>query len=210
MRKEKYCCQIPGREQKKGFCSGLFYGLIPHSFCIFFIILSIVGATTATVFLKRLLIFPYFFQILIVFSVFFATLSAIFYLKRLGFLSWGGIKKKWRYLLTLYGVTILINLLFFFVIFPYSANINYEKNKTTVLSQQINLSSITLTVDIPCPGHALLVIDELKKVSGIKNVFFQYPNTFRVNYNSMEVSPEKILQAEIFESFKATIDASYK
>jgi len=152
------CCQNSRQDQKKGFWSGLLYGLVPHTFCIAFIVLSVIGATTATVFLRRLLILPYFFEILIVLSLVFATLSAVFYLKRLGFLSFTGIKKKWRYLAILYGTTIVINLLFFMVIFPKLANFNSIKSQPKVLSQKMMALPVTLSVDIPCPGHATLII----------------------------------------------------
>jgi len=202
---EKSCCQNSSQDQKKGFWSGLFYGLIPHSFCIAFIILSLVGATTAMVFLKRLLILPYFFQILIGLSLFFATLSAVFYLKRLELLSFTGIKKKWRYLSILYGVTLLVNLLFFMVIFPKLANFNSIKNQPKVLSRSLMALPVTLSVDIPCPGHATLIISELKKLPGIFSVTFRFPNLFEVQYDAAQVSLQEILNLDIFKNYKASL-----
>jgi hypothetical protein len=199
---EKSCCQSQSIGKKQGIWSGLLYGLIPHTFCIAFIVLSVIGATTATVFLKKLLILPYFFQILIGLSVFFATLSAVFYLKRSGFLSWTGMKKKWRYLATLYGVTLLVNLLFFMVVFPQTANFDLGQNRAAVLSQKNTVSLIVLTVDIPCPGHAVLINGEIKKSPGIQRVFFRMPNLFEVDYDSSRVSLDQILDLEIFKSFK--------
>jgi len=208
----KDCCQKkdtnnsnPEKEQAKGFWSGLLYGLIPHSFCIAFIVLSIIGATAATVFLRKLLLVPYLFQILIAVSLVFATLSAVVYLKRLGLLSLEGMKRKWRYLLTLYGATVLINLLFFLVVFPNLANLNFSKNQPSVLSQNTAFSSVTLAVDIPCSGHAPLINGEVRKVPGVQNVTFKLPNLFEITYNSQETSPEQILQLEIFKNFKAKI-----
>jgi len=56
---QKTCCQ---KETKnKGFFAGILYGILPHTFCIAFIILSTLGATTATFLLKPLLLTPYFF-----------------------------------------------------------------------------------------------------------------------------------------------------
>lgn len=207
--KEKSCCQSQPQEKKKGLLSGLLYGLIPHTFCITFIVLSVIGATTATVFLKRLLILPYFFQILMGLSVFFATLSAVFYLKRLGFLSWAGAKKKWRYLLTLYGVTLLVNLLFFMVVFPVMANLGQSKssNEAKKIAQSSGgyLSVVTLQVAIPCPGHATLIISELKKLPGVISVNFKFPNLFEVVYDQEKTSRKEILDLEIFQNFKANI-----
>lgn len=209
----KDCCQKkdtnnsnPEKEQAKGFWSGLLYGLIPHSFCIAFIVLSIVGATTATVFVGKILLIPYLFQILITISLVFATLSAVIYLKRLNLLSLTGIKKKWRYLSTLYGATILISLLFFLVIFPNLANLNFSKNQPSVLSQNTAFSSVTLAVDIPCSGHAPLINGEVRKLAGVQEVNFKMPNLFTVTYDPKQTSPEQILQLEIFKSFKAKIN----
>jgi len=207
----KDCCQkedilSPEKEQAKGFWSGLLYGLIPHSFCIAFIILSIIGATTATVFLGKILLIPYLFQILIAVSLVFATLSAVVYLKRLGSLSLEGMKRKWRYLLTLYGATVLINLLFFLVVFPNLANLNFSKNQLIVLSQNATVSSLTLAVDIPCPGHAPLISGEIKKLPGVQGVVFKFPNLFEVEYDSDVISPEEILDLEIFKAYKAFLN----
>lgn len=208
----KDCCQkektdslSPEKEQAKGFWSGLLYGLIPHSFCIAFIVLSIIGATTATVFLGKILLIPYLFQILIAVSLVFATLSAVVYLKRLGLLSLEGMKRKWRYLLTLYGATVLINLLFFLVVFPNLANINFNKGQPNVLAQKMTASSVTLVVDIPCSGHAPLINGEVRKLAGVQEVNFKMPNLFTVTYDPKQTSPEQILQLEIFKSFKAKI-----
>ncbi len=92
------CCEKPKETKKeKGVLKGILYGLAPHTFCIAFIVFTVLGATTATALLKPLLLNPYFFYILIGLSFIFATISAIFYLKRNGILSFPGIKKKWRY-----------------------------------------------------------------------------------------------------------------
>jgi hypothetical protein len=201
----KSCCHDQLQEKNKGIWAGLLYGLVPHTFCIAFIVLSVIGVTTATVFLKKLLILPYFFQILIGLSIFFATLSAVFYLKKLGFLSWMGIKRKWRYLLTLYGVTFLVNLLFFMVVFPVMANFsqnNSNESQKLVQSSGGYLSLMTLEVAIPCPGHATLIISELKKLPGVMSVNFKFPNLFEVVYNQEKTSKKEILDLEIFQTFK--------
>ena len=158
---ESCCKKTDSRMDKKGFLKGILYGLAPHTFCIAFIIFTILGVTTATALLKPLLLNRYFFYILIGLSIVFATISAIIYLKKQGILSFSGIKRKWKYLSILYGTTIFVNLLFFMVIFPKVANLNL--NPTPAIVEKTNLSSITLKVDIPCSGHAPLITSELKK-----------------------------------------------
>jgi len=192
--------------KEKGFLKGILYGILPHTFCIAFIVFSILGATIMTSFLKPLLLNSYFFYILIGLSFIFATISAIFYLKKNGILSFQGVKRKWKYLSTLYGTTIFINLLFFMVIFPAMVNVNskFLAGDITVKNQNF-INQITLEVSVPCTGHAPLIIDELKKVAGIENIKFRAPNLFDINYDITKTSQEKILSLEIFNTFKATI-----
>jgi len=225
------CCEKTKKEKKeKGFLKGLLYGLAPHTFCILFILFSVFGATTAITLLKPLLLNPYFFYILIAISLIFATFSAVFYFKQQGFINLSrisdgleisflpsGLKRKWKYLLTLYGTTISVNLLFFMVIFPKVANLNLNPtSQTAALVEKTNpirnlnsngagLSSITLKVDIPCPGHAPLITTELKKIDGVEEVKFSFPNLFDVKYNFLKTSKEKILSLEVFNTYKATV-----
>jgi copper chaperone CopZ len=154
-------------------------------------------------FLKPFLLNRYFFYILIGLSIFFATISAIIYLKKNAILSFQGIKRKWKYLSILYGTTIFVNLLFFMVIFPYLANLNRVQTPTFIGATP--LSSITLKVEIPCPGHAPLVIDELKKIEGVEDVKFSFPNLFNVKYDPSKTSKEKLLSLEIFNTYKAVV-----
>src|SRR4030043_501884 len=126
LKEQKNCCEkdAPVKE-KRGFLSGIAYGLVPHTFCILFVVFSVLGVTTATAFLKPFLLNPYFFYILIAISFVFATIAAMIYLKKSAILSFEGVKKKRKYLLILYGTTISINLLLFMVIFPITANLNF-------------------------------------------------------------------------------------
>lgn len=194
----KECCQSVKNDKPAGFLPGLLYGLLPHTFCIAFVVFSVLGVTMATSIFKKLLMVPYFFQLLVVISFIFSTISAVIYLKRSGCLSTDGIKGKWKYLTILYGTTIGINLLFFMVIFPLTANMG---NKSTIAYQ--NLSTVTLKVNIPCSGHAPLVTEELKKVSGVEGVIFRFPNLFDISFNKRQISLEQILDSEIFKSFPA-------
>ena len=204
------CCnkkniQIKEENNKKGVLKGMLYGLAPHTFCIAFILFSIIGATTATTILKPLLLNRYFFYILIVVSFLFATVSAIIYLQRNGSLSLKGAKNKWKYLSILYGTTILVNLLFFMVIFPVAANLNLSPNLTATNSQNVHLNNLTMEVDIPCSGHAPLITGELKKISGIKEVKFRFPNLFDIKFDPSETQEDKIISLDVFKTYKVKI-----
>jgi len=131
------CCK-PKQAQgnRKGFLWGILYGIIPHTFCILFVLFSIIGATSGAVFLKKFVFVPHLFQYLLLLSFTFATLSAAFYLKRNGLLSLAGVKRKWKYLTILYSTTMIINLLFVYWILPAVANINQPK-ETPVASVQV-------------------------------------------------------------------------
>jgi hypothetical protein len=199
--KEKKCCSVVKNNPNRGILSGILYGLVPHSFCIAFILFSIIGAVTATAFLKNFMLIPYFFSILVFISLLLATISSVIYLKKTGCLCVPGIKSKWKYITTLYSTTILINLLMFFVILPALANINSEN----VVNQEEYAADLSINVQIPCTGHASLIIDELKKDSGVDFVQFRIPDIFEIKYDPNKTSPEKIVSLEIFKTYKATI-----
>lgn len=197
--KQKNCCENNlETNHKKGFLSGIMLGLVPHTFCILFIIFSIIGATTGTLLFKNILTIPYFFQFLILISFIFATLSAIIYLRRSQTLSIIGLKKKWRYLSILYGTTIIINLLLFTLIFPAAANFRANKN---IVSKQT--SQLTLEVDIPCSGHASLIINELEKIEGVINVKYKIPKNFNITFDPNQTSATEINSQGIFKEFQA-------
>lgn len=205
MENKRSCCEV--KEKKTaGFWSGLLFGLLPHSFCISFIILTVIGATALAGLAKNILLIPNFFQILILLSLILASISAFFYLKRNSFFSLAGIKKKWRYLFVLYGTTLGVNLLMVMVVFPWMANLNLVK-QSNALSQKASTASVVLAVDIPCSGHAPLIIDEARKIQGVISVVFKYPNLFEINYNPLKISPTGILSLEIFKTFRAKINS---
>jgi copper chaperone CopZ len=212
------CCE---KEEDKGsgLKSGLLAGLLSHSFCIAFILFSVIGATTATYVLRPFLLNPYFFYILVGLSVVFASISAFLYFKKQGIITFNksekglelnffteAIKRKWKYLLTLYGSVVGVNALFFFLIFPIAVGSLSNTNLPITGLAVGSASNIILKVDIPCPGHAPLIIDELKKVDGVLNIKYDWPNTFSVTFDSTKTSKEKILSQEVFNSFKATVE----
>ncbi len=210
-----------GETNKSSVKQGIIYGLIPHVGCISYIIASVLGVTVLTQLFKPLLLNPYFFYILILVSIVFATVSAVIYLKRQGFINLSRtedgleisfsddlLKRKWKYLLTLYGTTIGINLLMFMVIFPLLSNVSVASSVSTTGAyiNSINyLSSIKLKVDIPCPGHAPLISQELKSVDGVKEVQFSFPNIFVVKYDPAKTSKQQLLSLEVFKTYKATV-----
>jgi len=200
----KECCET--KNNKNGIFSGILFGLIPHSFCIAFVLFSIIGAVTASAFLKKLMLIPNLFLLLIIISLALATVSTIFYLRRNNCLCLSGIKNKWKYVSTLYFATISINLLMFFVVFPALANTNFQKTESKVFGQESNLSQISLTVEIPCSGHSSLIIDEIKKNCDIESVTFSMPNKFDIKYNPKEITAGQITSLEIFKIYPAKIN----
>jgi len=212
----KSCCENKEKVEKKGIWSGIVYGIMPHIGCIAFIVFTIFGVTAATTLFKPLLLNPYFFYILIVLSLVFATISAFVYLKKQGIcvcqktengttltFSTEGIKRKWKYLSTLYGTTVFTNLLLFMVIFPITANLSFGPSITGAFVG--SQPSITLKVDIPCPGHAPLITDELKKIDGVNGVKFRFPNLFDVTFNPAKTTKQQILSLDVFNTYKATV-----
>ena len=200
--------KMENEKRSKNILQGIAYGLIPHIGCIAFIIGSVLGATVLMQFFKPLLLNRYSFYILILISFAFATVSSAFYLKKNGILSSAGVKRKWKYLSTMYGSTIGINLLLFMVVFPLLANVSFSSQTTALAvtgSENLNnISTIKLQVDIPCSGHAPLISNELKTINGVSDVKFSLPNIFDVKYDSTKTSKQQILSLDVFKEYKAT------
>lgn len=193
------CCQGSEERKSRGLIQGIIYGAIPHSGCIAFVLFSIFGMTFAASLFKPLLAKAYFFQAMILLSFIFATISAFFYLRKNGGVK--SIKKHKNYLLILYGTTIVIALMMYFLIFPMISSVT--ASSITQLENQDSI--ISLKVAIPCEGHAPLITDELKKIKGVGNIQFASPNTFTIYYSSKLTNPEQILSLDIFKEYKATI-----
>ena len=63
--KQESCCpKKDSKTEKKGILADFAYGILPHTFCIAFIIFSVIGSVTAITFFKKFLLNPYFFHIL--------------------------------------------------------------------------------------------------------------------------------------------------
>lgn len=207
-----HSCCLPKTKREKGILKGIFYGLVPHTFCILFIVAAILGSTVAVSFFKPFLMSRYFFYILIALSFVFATISSLFYLKRNNCLCLSGIKKRGKYLSIMYTTTMGVNILFFLIIFPMVANFSAPSITGAMIAQGINLSdlpSLTLDVDIPCSGHAPLIIGELKSVGGVVDVKYK-AGKFNVAYDSSQTSKESILSLEVFKTYPAIVVSESK
>lgn len=200
MNPNKKCCVEPKPNLKKGLLSGLIYGLIPHSFCLAFALFSMIGAVTASVILKKVLLIPNIFSYLIIISFTLATLSIYFYLKKTDCLCRSGIKENWKYILTVYTSTIVISLVFFYGVIPALANMRSNSS----VNQQ-NTSEISMKVAIPCSGHSFLIMDEIRKNAGVTYVKFVYPDIFKITYDPQKTNTKEIQSEEIFRTFKASI-----
>ena len=199
-------------KQSNTIMKGIAYGLVPHIGCIAFIIFTVLGVTAATSFFKPLLMNPYFFYILIAISFVFASISILVYLKQNEMLCWKGVKRKLKYISTMYGTTIGINLLLFMVIFPYAANMSTASAAPltgAVIGAEgtstDNLALIILEVNIPCPGHAPLISSELKTIDGVIDIKYSFPNTFEVRYDESQTSVDAMLSLRVFDEYPAAV-----
>ncbi|MBI4980870.1 hypothetical protein HZC30_04925 [Candidatus Woesearchaeota archaeon] len=193
------CCKPDPKPLKQS----IIYGIIPHIGCIAFIIGSIFGVTILMQWFKPLLMNRYFFYMLIAASLTLTTLSAMLYLKKNQLLSMRGIKCKWGYLTLMYILIIGINLLLFTVIFPALTNVNSVSDNQLTGNAVTSNTLLTLAVDIPCPGHAPLIIQELNRLNGISQVKYSFPNVFKISYDSNKITVEQILKLNTFEEFTA-------
>jgi copper ion binding protein len=182
----------------------LAFGLIPHVGCIAFLAGSVLGVTVLTQMFRPLLMSRYFFYLLILLSLTFATVSSVIYLRRNDLLSFAGVKRKKNYLFGMYGSTLGINLILLMIVFPLLANVSSQTPVVTGLGDN-NMSSIRLGVDIPCSGHAPLITGELKSLKGVVGVKYSLPNIFVVSFDSTKTSREEITSLDIFNTFEATV-----
>ena len=199
--------KIENREEseskRKNLLRGIAYGTIPHIGCILFVAGAVLGVSVFMELFKPILMNKNIFYYLILISLGFATLSSFFYLRKNKKLSWQGIKSKKGYLTVMYGSVVGINILFFFLIFPLFANLG-TTGMVSALDNE-GTSFLEITSKIPCPGHAPLISDELKTLEGVKAVDYNFPNNFKIYYDSSLISKKEILKLEIFEEFPAEV-----
>jgi len=180
---------------------GILSGVAPHFFCIIFLLAPLVGVSWISAlwfgfFLKYNLNYY-----LIFISLFLATISVVFYLLKKKNLNFFGIKRNWLYIASVYAITVMVNLILVFVVFPSLA----DKNSNNKLSKADAVSELNLRVEIPCEGHAPFISGEIMKENGVDSVDFDYPYYFKITYYSNITSPEKITESEIFRYFKPII-----
>jgi hypothetical protein len=181
--------------------------LIPHIGCIAFIFAAILGTTVLMQYFKPVLMNRNIFYYLILISIGFATMSSFFYLKKNKSLSWSGINRRKGYLSIMYGSTVGVNLILFFLVFPFLANV-----ASAAPEDLSGLSLMQISVDIPCPGHAPLISSEVSSVNGVEGVEYSFSNNFDIYYSGNVES--EILSLEVFEEYPAEVLAgevdSYK
>ncbi len=186
-------------KKPSGFLSGLFYGIIPHSGCILFFVFAVLGTTAISSFFRSFLLNRYSFYWLMGISLFLAVISAGIYLLKNKSFGIAGIRNNWKYLTTLFSGVVAVNMIFFLIVFPLASNYLYSSKPVNIAL----LSKIELSVDIPCSGHAPLVIDDLKKMSGVGDIKFSLPNVFDIYFDKSVITEKDILAAGIFKIFKA-------
>lgn len=192
------CCKPKKEYHGKNVFKAVGYALIPHVGCIAFVFAAILGTTVLMQFFKPVLMNRNIFYYLILISLGFASMSSFFYLRKNKCLSWDGVKNKKGYLSIMYGSTVGVNLLLFFLIFPMLANV-----ASAAPSDLSGLSLMQMTVDIPCPGHAPLISNEVSGVLGVEGVEYSFPNKFDVYYSG-EIEGE-ILSLEVFDEYPANV-----
>lgn len=197
------CCQPKNdKDKKKGILQGIAFGMIPHAGCILFILASVLGLTVAASLFRPLLAKSYFFYGMIALSLVFASFSAFLYLRKQGGLKTAKYHKG--YLAILYGSTIAISALLYFVVFPLVASATLSSAAATSIDLS-GTQTITLKVAIPCEGHATLISEGLKSIAGVESVEYSPVSTFKVYYDPNKTSKEKILALDLFKEYKATV-----
>lgn len=189
---EKQNCGQNGNEIKSGLINGIISALIPHAGCIFFILITLFGISAGSVFLKKFILISWSFPVLFFLSFLLASISSFFYFKR------NCCDNKTRYISILLGSVLFVNGLLFYIVFPWIANVNGRAPENI----NIKLSEMKLKVQIPCSGHASLIVDELKNI-GVTEVVYSDPDEFDVKYDESKISKSEIIGVSILKEFKA-------
>lgn len=91
------------------------------------------------------------------------------------------------------------------VIFPLAANM--ASASPTGAAIGVSGYSLSLEVDIPCPGHAPLISEGLKTIEGVNYVKFRFPNYFDVEFDGSVTDKDEILSLAEFDYYPAKIIA---
>lgn len=152
--------------------------------------------------MQKFLFIPYFFPLLALMSIALASLSAFIYLKKFRALSLTGIKMFWKYLTVLFSLTVLVNLIFIYFIFPAVIASTSKEEKNISAGQEE--ATLKVRVQIPCSGHAPLIISEVKKAGGVLAVKYLPQSDFIISYDLNKITEADILSLEVFKNFPAT------
>ncbi len=177
------------------------YGVFPHIGCIAFILGSVLGVTFMMTVFRPLLMNRYIFHIMVGMSILFATVSSVLYLKKHDFLHLEGIKRKWKYLTTMYSVTIGANVLLLLVVFPMVAS----ATGGNIDLAGVDHSEFRMDVDIPCAGHAPLIMEETRALDGVYDVEYVTLGKFDVRYDPDTITVEEIFSIEVFQNYPAEL-----
>ncbi len=60
---------------------------------------------------------------------------------------------------------------------------------------------LTLEVDIPCPGHASLITQELYTIDGVVDVKYRLPDLYDITYDPTVTSEEEIKDLDVFNEY---------
>jgi len=181
------CCR-----KKSGVKEGILAGIVPHAGCIAIILFALLGVTAFNGFFKKYLFGTYYLYLVFAFSFLIAIISAFFYIRRFPDRR---LKTHWKYLSVLFSSIIIVNLIVVYFIFPYAINLTGNASTEGAM--------LKLSFEIPCEGHAPLVISELESVPGINSVKYISGKNFEVYYNPEIINEEKILEQDICKEFNA-------
>jgi len=92
-------------------------------------------------------------------------------------------------------LSIIVAIIFISFLFSDKTNADLDNNK--------DLQTLRISVKIPCPGHALLISQNIKSLPGIANIDFDLPNIFEIKYDSQKTSRQEILSLNIFKTYSA-------
>ena len=187
------CCQ----KKSKGVKDGILSGIIPHAGCIAILLFAVLGGKIANSFFRKFLFNSYYLYIIFALSFVIAIISAFLYIRRF---SDKRIKSHRKYLIVLFSSVIIINLLMIYLVFPYATNLSGKVVKGDIGEES---KILKLSFDIPCSGHAPLVISELGKVEGIEGTKYISGKSFEVYYNPIKITKEQILSLDVCKEFNA-------
>ena len=106
------------------------------------------------------------------------------------------------------SILIILGIFLSLIVLPGCSETNKTNNNqitgnTALFQPGSGLETIKLRVNIPCPGHAFLIIDALERI-GAENINFRPPNIFIADYDTNRLTKEQILNIDLFDEYSAT------